>query len=195
MKSKIVIILLLLIALVNSQSCHYSCATCSGTAYTQCLSCSDTSRSVQTGVKCDSSDQSTLNQLGGLCGSTAYSRANPLGVILILVVIVSATFLKSQHIFFFILSMQTLGLLGLVETALPSGLSLILGSFDYLMLFSIMGQNVKPQNCKLMLRSMYRLNDFLGSNNFKDNAPPILSIVIIATFIMGLVSLYRAFRK
>lgn len=195
MKPFTFLLLFTTIGIIAGQTCHYSCATCTGPAYTQCLSCSESGRTVQYGVTCDGSDQAILTLIGGFCGSSAYSRANPLGVVLIFLSVLAGLFLKSQYIFYFILSMQTIGLIGLVETAFPSGLSLFLGSFDYFMLFSIMGQNTKPQNCKLMLRRMYRLNDFLGTTNFKDNSPPILTLVFIATALLILVSLFRAFRK
>lgn len=99
---------------VGSINCHYSCATCTGPAYNQCLSCSDSSLSVTNSVTCDGSDQIILGQLGGYCGSGAYSRANPLGVVIIFVAIVAGALLKSQYVFSFILSLQTIGLIGFV---------------------------------------------------------------------------------
>jgi hypothetical protein len=176
-------------------NCHYSCATCTGSSYTQCLTCSDSGRNVQYGVSCDGTDQSILNQIGGLCGSPAYSRANPLGVILIIVAIAAGVLLKSQYVFYFILSLQTLGLVSLVEAAFPSSLNTLLGAFDYFMLFSIMQQNTKPQSCKLMLRNMYRMNDFLGTTSFKDNAPPILAIVYFLAILLAVGSIFKKFRK
>jgi hypothetical protein len=114
MKSFTLILFLALLGMTINQACHYSCATCTGPAYTQCLSCSDSSKNAQYGVTCDGNDQSILNQIGGFCGSAAYSRANPLGVIIIFIAILAGTFLKSQYIFHFILSLQTIGLVGLV---------------------------------------------------------------------------------
>ncbi len=190
-----VLFLITLITAASTNSCHYSCATCTGPAYTQCLSCSDSSLGVSNSVTCDGNDQSILGQKGGYCGSGAYSRANPLGIIVILIAIVAGTFLKSQYVFSFMLSLQTIGLIGLVEAAFPYGLSILLGSCDYFMLFSIMGQNKKPQNCKLMLRNMYRLNDFLGTTSFQDNSLPILIIIFIVTALLVAVTLFRAFRK
>jgi hypothetical protein len=178
-----------------TQSCHYSCATCTGSSYTQCLSCSNSNQNVQYGVNCEGGDQNILSQIGGFCGSPAYSRGNPLGVIIIIIAIIAGSFLKSQYVFNFILSLQTIGLVGLIEVSFPFSLSLLLGSFDYFMLFSIMQQNTKPQNCKLMLRSMYRLNDFLGTTNFNNNSPLILAIVFFAATLLAAVSLFRAFRK
>lgn len=195
MKAYSFLLLTTLLLSVFTQNCHYSCSTCSGTAYTQCLTCSDSGRTVQYGAICDGSDQSILSQVGGICGSSAYSRANALGAILVIIAILAGTFLKSQYVFYFILSLQAMGLIGLVETAFTSALSTILGAFEYFMLFSIMGQNTKPQNCKLMLRSMYRLNDFLGTTSFQANAPPILAIVFVLTAALALVSIFKKVRK
>lgn len=96
------------------QSCHHSCKSCSGASYTHCLSCSEASRAVSYGVTCDGNDQAILNQIGGYCVDSAYSKANPLGAILIILSILAAILLKSQYIFYFMLSMQTLGLVGLI---------------------------------------------------------------------------------
>lgn len=127
MKAQSLLLFAAIFLSVFTQNCHYSCSTCSGNAYSQCLTCPD--RSVQYGATCDGSDQSILAQVGGICGSTAYSRGNPLGAILVIIAILSGVFLKSQYVFYFILSMQTLGLVGLVETAFSAGLSTLLGAF------------------------------------------------------------------
>lgn len=58
-----------------------------------------------------------------------------------------------------------------------------------------MGQNIKPQNCKLMLRSMYRLNDFLGTTSFQANAPPILAVFIVLAAALASVSIFKKVRK
>jgi hypothetical protein len=63
------------------------------------------------------------------------------------------------------------------------------------MLFSIMGQNRKSQNCKLALRNMYRLNDFLGTTSFQENSLPILIVIFIVAALLVAVTLFRAFRK
>ena len=109
--------LLLIITLtlqVFGQSCHYSCKTCSGRSYAQCLTCSDTAQTINYGVTCDGSDQAVLNQIGGYCGDSAYSKANPLGAILIILSILAGVFLKSNYVFYFMLSMQSLGLAALI---------------------------------------------------------------------------------
>jgi hypothetical protein len=49
---------------------------------------------------------------GGTCGSYIYSNANPLGIILLITAAVSLV-IKSHHALFFIISFQTLSLLGL----------------------------------------------------------------------------------
>lgn len=108
------IILLSLTTHALAQSCHYSCKSCSGRSYAQCLTCSDASKSIQYGVTCEGSDQAVLSQIGGYCGDSAYSKANPLGAILIIIGILAGVFLKSQYVFYFMLSMQTLGLAGLI---------------------------------------------------------------------------------
>ena len=114
MKPLSLILAILFIYSTANAACHYSCATCSGPAYTQCLTCSDPSLVVQTGVTCDGNDQNILPLIGGFCGAPAYSRANPLGIIIIFLAVIAGTFLKSQYIMYFILSMQTIGLIGLV---------------------------------------------------------------------------------
>ena len=63
------------------------------------------------------------------------------------------------------------------------------------MFFSVMGQNTKGQDCKFMIRNMYRINDFLGTSNFKDNSTAVISIVYVLTILLALANIYRAFRK
>lgn len=63
------------------------------------------------------------------------------------------------------------------------------------MMFSVMGQNAKGQDCKFMIRNMYRINDFLGTSNFKDNSSAIIAIVYALTIFLALGNIYRAFRK
>jgi hypothetical protein len=55
-----------------------------------------------------------LNQKGGICISPAQSKANPLGIILIILGILAGVFIKSHFIFYFLLSIQILGLSGFV---------------------------------------------------------------------------------
>ena len=50
----------------------------------------------------------------GLCTTPASTTVNGLGIVLLLIVIATGLFLKSQHIFYFIISIQTLGLLSLM---------------------------------------------------------------------------------
>jgi hypothetical protein len=63
------------------------------------------------------------------------------------------------------------------------------------MIFSVMGQNTKGQDCKFMVRNMYRINDFLGTSDFKENSTALISIVYVLTIMLALANIYRAFLK
>jgi hypothetical protein len=144
---KVLATLLLLLHSAATMNCHYSCQTCQAQYYTQCLSCQDKNQAL-----------ALVSPSGtGLCTTPAYTTINGLGIVLLLASIATGLFLKSQHIFYFILSMQTLGLLSFVEVAWTAGLTTILDGFQYLMIFSKMGQSSKMNDGILISRNMYRL--------------------------------------
>lgn len=97
----------------------------------------------------------------GVCTAPAVTSVNGVGVLLLMVCIASGLFLRSQHIFNFILSIQTLGLLSLMEIAYSSGITTLLDSFQYLMIFSKMQQSSKISDGVLTQRNLYRLQAFL----------------------------------
>ena len=103
---RVLVFTLFFVFSVSAQKCHYSCNTCSDTFYTHCYSCQDGSTLTPVNT--------VSNIPVGLCGTPASTSINGMGVFLLLVIIASGLFLKSQHVFYFILSMQTLGLLSLM---------------------------------------------------------------------------------
>ena len=99
--------LALLVASVSAQMCHYSCKTCADDYYAHCYSCQDAASSMlQLG--------SDVKASYGLCSAPSYSGANPIGILIILIAVFSGLLLRSQHIFYFMLSLQILGLLSFV---------------------------------------------------------------------------------
>lgn len=114
---------------VSSLSCHYSCQTCLNPYYSDCTSCLNSENSL--------SPMGTSNsQQFGICGATPETSINGFGIFLLLGCIGLGLFLRSQHIFYFIFSFQVLGLLSLMEIALPVSLTTILSAFQYFMIFS-----------------------------------------------------------
>ena len=103
MQYKIYLLLAILTLTVTAQTCHHSCATCLDQHYTHCLTCADPVNKLIT----------TRSPMG-LCSAPAVTAVNGVGLGFIIVVIGVGLFLKSQHIFYFIFSLQTLGLLSLM---------------------------------------------------------------------------------
>lgn len=130
----------------------------------------------------------------GTCSSPAYSSINGFGILILLICIGIGLFLRSQHIFYFILSLQTLGLLSLIEVAYPQSLTTLLDGFQYLMVFSKMQQGSKTSDGVLISRNMYRLEAFLTSVNLKDNITPSFILVFLTTVLLGVLLVFRKFR-
>lgn len=148
------IIILALLSDVSAADCHYSCSTCINSTYTNCLTCTD---SHQHFTPIYTSNGAAY----GLCSTPAYTTINGFGVFLLITSIGAGLLLRSQHIFYFILTFQTLGLLSLVEVAYTGPLNTILNGFQYFMIFSHMGSNNKQEDGILISRGMYRLDAFL----------------------------------
>ena len=150
-------IFFLLFFCVLSQSCHYSCQTCTNDYYLSCTLCQNNVAPLSLGQ--------LANPTAGPCIQTS-SNANPLGIVLLIFCILSTIFLKSQPLIYYMLSFQTLALLGFIEVAYSSSLDTIFDAFSYFMLFTIMGKNQKTSDGILASNGMYRLSDFLVTVNF-----------------------------
>lgn len=184
----IIFITLLLTAIVSSKACHHSCNTCLDQYYTHCYTCQDRANTF-TNLKFPN------NTSLGMCTTPAYSSANPLGVLILLFAIVSAIFLKSQHIFYFIFSFQIFGLLSLIEVAYSYPLTVILDSFQYFMIFSIMQRSSKTDDGILIGRNMYRLDTLIKQVDLKSNILTIFIITLIAAIFLAMVLAFRKFRN
>ena len=130
----------------------------------------------------------------GVCSTPAYTSINGFGILLLFIAIGSGMFLKSQHIFYFILSMQTLGLLSLIEIAYPQSLITILDGFQYFMIFSKMQQSSKTSDGILLSRNLYRLDSFLTQVNLRINITPSFVLTFLIVVLLGLVLAIRKFR-
>jgi hypothetical protein len=119
---------------------------------------------------------------------------NGLGLVIILLSIATGLFLRSQHIFYFIMSFQVLGLASLMEVAFPSSLTTLLDSFQYLMIFSKMQQNSKTSDGVLISRNMYRLEAFLTSVNLKLNITPLFVLTFLLALLLGILLLIKKYR-
>jgi len=173
-----------LTAAVSAQICHYSCNTCSDDYYAHCYTCQDSTLSMmQLG--------STSNVSYGLCSTPIYSGANPVGILVVLIAVFSGMFLRSQHIFYFILSLQVLGLLSFVEVAYSSPLTLILDGLQYFMVFSILQYKGKTDDGILKGRGMYRLDGFIKQVDLKTNIIPIFVLCFLAGILLALVLVIR----
>lgn len=183
--------LLLLLAITSvgtAQNCHHSCTACITDTYTHCVACPSSAGKltlVSTAVN---------GTQYGLCSAPAYSSANGLGLFLLLAGIAAGLFLKSQHIFYFLLSFQVLGLLSLVEVAYPSPLLTILDGLQYFMVFSKMQAANKPKDSTLISRNMYRLDSFLKTADLETNLTPIFVVTVLAAIAFGLVLAVRKLR-
>ena len=131
----------------------------------------------------------------GVCTAPAITSVNGLGVILLMMCIGSGLFLKSQHIFNFILSIQTLGLLSLMEIAYSSSITTLLDSFQYLMIFSKMQQNSKISDGVLTQRNLYRLQAFLTEVNLRNNVTPSFVVAFLSAICLGMLLAVRKFRN
>ena len=180
------LLLLVLIFYVSSQTCHHSCHTCSDMHYTHCYSCPDSTALSAYGM--------VGTTQAGLCSTPASTSISGFGVFLLLVIIATGLFLKSQHIFYFIISIQTLGLLSLMEIAYPQSLTTILDGFQYLMIFSKMQQNSKMSDGILLSRNLYRLDRFLTEVNLRVNITPSFVVTFLTAVFLGLFLAIRKFR-
>jgi hypothetical protein len=144
------IILLASLLSVSSLCCHYSCSTCVDQDYSGCLSCYNPANTLTT-------MGTSNNQAYGICGTTIETSINGFGVFLLIGCIGLGLFLRSQHVFYFILSFQVLGLLSLIEIAYPFSLNTIFTAFQYFMIFSQLQSNSKHNDGMLNTRHLYRL--------------------------------------
>ena len=127
----------------------------------------------------------------GICSTPISSGANPIGILIILIAIFSGMFLRSQHIFYFILSLQILGLLSFVQVAFSSPLTLILDSFQYFMVFSQLQYRGKTADGILSARGMNRLDGFIKQVDLKTNIIPIFVLALLIAIFHGLMLLIR----
>lgn len=182
------ILVFTLITCVFTQTCHYSCSTCLNSTYTTCLTCPNSGNKLST--------IATYNGASyGVCGTPAYSTVNGLGVFLLLTCIGAGLFLRSQHIFYFILTFQTLGLLSLIEVAYSSSLNTILSAFQYFMIFSQMQSNHKQDDGALIARGMYRLDAFLKSVELDSNFTPIFVVVFLLAVLLATLLAFQKYRE
>lgn len=175
----------LLVAFVSTLSCYHACDTCTDLHYTHCLTCTDTQQSLI------SIPPTAL----GICTAPATTSLSGLGVFLLLLSIAAGLLLRSPHIFSFILSLQVLGLLSLVEVGYPKHLGTLLDAFQYLMVFSKMQQNGKTNDGVLIGRDMYRLEAFLTSVGLRLNITPVFVVTILVTILLGMLLLVRKYRQ
>lgn len=127
----------------------------------------------------------------GLCSSPNYTGANPLGILIVLIAVFAGMFLRSQHIFYFILSFQVLGLLSFVEVAYTYPLTLILDSLQYFMVLSFLQYKSKTSDGILKARGMYRLDGFIKQVDLKTNIMPIFVLAFVGAIVLGLVLAIR----
>lgn len=182
------ILILTLATYVFTQSCHFSCSTCINSTYTTCFSCANFASKL-------TSIATSSGTSYGVCGTPAYSSVNGLGVFLLLTCIAAGLFLRSQHIFYFILTFQTLGLLSLIEVAYTASLNTILSGFQYLMIFSQMQNNHKQDDGALIARGMYRLNAFLTSVELSSNLTPLFVVTFLVAAVLGILLAFQKYRE
>lgn len=98
--------------------------------------------------------------------------------------ILAGVFLKSQIILYFVFALQTISLISLVEADWHSGLNELLGSSQYLMIFSVMGFSNKDFDTIYLKEDLYKLLHFLKSVNLYGNIAPLAAVLLIVVMFM-----------
>lgn len=111
-----VAIFMLLIMIVSSSTCHYSCSSCISSAYFNCLSCSDPTLTMTVTESTSLINPIYLSTLYdvGICVGNVPSGTNALGVIIILIGLISLIFIRNSSIFYIYSTIQTMGLFSLI---------------------------------------------------------------------------------
>lgn len=193
MRQLILISLLFLIAYSNT--CHYSCHNCTGTEYVSCLSCpaGDFAETVEDPLLMPSQYWSSVYP-SGTCVSTFAPAANGLGIVLFLLIVAVCLFFRTKESFYLLLTFQTYGLYNLIEIAWLNPIGYVLQSFQYLMVFNVIGYGYKTEDWILIASKNYRLNKYLQTTSIGQNLALIAAFTIIPLTLLIILSII-AIRK
>lgn len=174
---------LLLSIATSALDCHYSCLNCTLPYYSHCTACPALPLQPLTALP-----------PAGLCSTPNYDGPNPLGVLLLVAGVAGGGLLRSPHVMGFVVGLQSLGLLGLVETAMPYSLTTILNGLQYFMVFSPMQHAAKTSSEVFATHAMYRLQAFLVTPDLSENFTPLFALSIVAAVLVGVGVAMQAFR-
>ena len=130
----------------------------------------------------------------GTCVATFAPAANGLGIVLFLLIVTVCLFFRTKESFYLLLTFQTYGLYNLIEIAWVNPIGYILQSFQYLMIFNVLGYNYKSQDWVLVASKNYRLNKYLQTTSIGQNLALIAAFTIIPLVLLIVISIV-AIRK
>ena len=177
-------------------SCHYSCSTCTGPEYISCLTCpNDSLAIVVQNTSLTPSQYWASVYSTGACVSTTASSANPLGIIIFILVVAICLFFQTKESFYLLLTFQTYGLYNLLETAWVNPIGYVLQGLQYFMIMNTMGFNYKTEDYLLVASKNYRLDSFLGTTNLAQNLAIIAAFTIAALIVLIVIAVIAIRKK
>lgn len=177
-------------------SCHYSCATCTNSLYTGCLSCNSSSQlTVLLDPNTIPSRYWSSVYPSGTCLNTFNFGVNSLGVLIFIVMVTACLIIRTKESFYLLLTLQTYGLYSLVEIAWVNPIHYVLQALQYFMIFNTMGQGYKNDDYVLMSSGNYRLDMFLQQTSIGPNLAIIAPFTIISLILLIIICIVSVRRK
>lgn len=169
---------------ISALSCHYSCSTCAGSTYSDCSSC-------------PGKDRITIvpPHLEGLCQGQTPLSFNPLGFVVLVLVIGACVSSKSEEAIHLSLGLQSLGLLGLVEVNCGQAITYVLDALEYLFVLVKIGQAYKPEDNVLSGDKLYKGQALLHTADYSRNAAIVGFVVLLVFALVFLLPLYQCIRR
>jgi len=182
--------------LILTTSCHYSCATCTNSLYTGCLSCNNSSQlTVLLDPSTIPSQYWSSVYPSGTCLNTFSTGVNALGILLFLIVIIVCLVIRTKESFYLLLTLQTYGLYNLIEIAWVNPINYVLQALQYFMIFNFMNQGSKTEDYILVSSGNYRLDMFLKQTSIGPNIAIIAAFTLILFVLLIIICIVSVRRK
>ena len=121
--------------------------------------------------------------------------ANALGVILFLLFGGACLFLRTKESFYLLITMQTYGMINLIEIAWINPIGYILQALQYFMIFNTMGSGYKERDFIMMARKNYRLDSFLKTTSIGPNIAIIAAFTLISLVLLIIICIITCHRR
>jgi heme exporter protein D len=131
----------------------------------------------------------------GTCVDTMGGKANPLGIILFIVLAGSCILIGSKESFYLFLTLQTFGLYNLVDIAWVNPIGYVLQGLQYLMIWNVLGSKYKGSDYTLSSNKYYRLNTYLQQSEIAQNIALIAAFTLLSLVLLVLICVIAVRRK